>query len=101
MPELAARAAEARRRRGLHDAADVLEGVPRHGVRRARRLGERQHRGEADVGAFHDRAPLVASLLLEDRFQALVHLAPTAAVELVRQVLALETGVLEEQRVEL
>ena len=51
--------------------------VPRAGVvRMRRRLGHVEHRREADVGAFQQRAPVVAAARLEQRGEALLHLRP-------------------------
>ena len=61
------RAAEARRRRRLHDPPTSRNAArPAAAPERGAPL-ERQHRREAHVGALHDRAPLVAGLGLEDR----------------------------------
>src|SRR5205814_7672832 len=49
------RAAEARRRRRLHDAVDLDETAARLVVGVLRRLAEAQHRREADVRPLHDR----------------------------------------------
>ena len=98
---LARGATEAWRRTGLHDAGHLDERAAVLVVRVLRRLGERQHGREADVGALHDLAPLVAGLLLEDRGQPLLERRPLRPVVLPRQVLTVEAGVLQQLGVEL
>ena len=74
---------EARRRRRLHDAAATSTKVSRAtlcGCVGASPM--RQHRGEADVGALDDRAPLVAGLGAEDAGEALLQWPATGAVVL-------------------
>src|ERR1700688_4090528 len=60
------RARKSRRRRGLGDAMTGDEGLSCRHVRMLGCLFHGQNRSEADVGAFHDLAPLVARLGLED-----------------------------------
>ncbi len=61
LPPIAARCPrQAGRHRGLPDAEVLLERPAGHQVRMARRLGERQHRRDAGVGAVEHRRPLVA-----------------------------------------
>ena len=57
--------AEARRRAGLANAANLDEGAAGGVVRVVVRLADRKHRREADIRAFHQCAPLVTRLLLE------------------------------------
>src|SRR5882672_3241391 len=88
-------------RRGLGKTRDIDIGAARLGVRMLRGFLHGEHRGEADVGALHDRAPFVARLAAEDASQPALELRPRLAVHLRRQVLALQPGLLEQQLVEL
>src|SRR5437667_7223029 len=94
-------AREARRGGGLRKARDVDIGVARLGVWMLRGLGHGEHRREADVGAFHDRAPFIARLGAEDRLEPALELRPGVAVALRRQALARQSGLLEQLLVEL
>src|SRR5882757_546751 len=94
-------AREARRSGGLREARDVDIGAARLGVRMLRRLLHGEHGREADVGALHDRAPFIARLGAEDVLHPALELRPRLAVHLSRQALALESGLLQQQRVEL
>src|SRR6266550_1105385 len=89
------------RRRWLGKARDIDIGAARLGVRMLRGFLHGEHRGEADVGALHDRAPFVARLAAEDASQPALELRPRLAVHLRRQALALQPGLLEQQLVEL
>ena len=60
-----------------------------------------QHRREADVGALHDLAPLVARLALEHLRQLFLQRRPGLAVHLRVEVGVGQAGVLAQQRVEL
>src|SRR6202051_4809565 len=99
--DFARRAAEARRRRRLHHAVDLDEGPAMAVVRMLRRLNHIQHRREADLAAFHDRAPLIAGLGLEYRLQPLLQRGPLRAIVLARKLLALQPGQPQEFGVKL
>src|SRR5476649_1313728 len=92
---------EARRGGGLREAQHVDIGVARLGVCVLRGLLHGENRCEADVGAFHDRAPFVARLALEHALEPALELRPRLAIHLRRQRLALQAGLLEQQIVEL
>src|ERR1700676_1049626 len=71
------RARKARRRCGLGDAVTVDENFSRRHVRVQRGFRHGQDWREADVGAFHDLAPLLAGLGLEDFGQLLPERGPS------------------------
>ena len=64
------RTAEARGGAGLQDAVDLHEAAAGLVVEMAGSLAEAEHGGEANIGVFHDLAPLVAGLLPEEIFEA-------------------------------
>src|SRR5690348_6810267 len=90
-------AREARRGGGLREARHVDIGVARLGMRMLRGLLHGEHGGEADVAAFHDRAPFVARLGLEDLGEPAFELRPGLAVHLCRQRFALQARLFEQQ----
>src|ERR1700691_2598644 len=60
---------EARRRRRLHDAADLDKGAASDVVRMTRRFFHGQHRREAGIGSFEQRAPFVPRSGLKEIFK--------------------------------
>src|SRR5882757_852308 len=94
-------AREARRGGGLREARDIDIGAARLGVRMLRGFLHGEDGGETDVGALHDGAPFIARLGPEDVLHPALELRPGLAIHLRRQALALEPGLLEQQRVEL
>jgi hypothetical protein len=66
-----------------------------------RRLEDREHRREADVGAFHERAPLLAGLRAEDLGELRLQCRPLGGVHLRSEGLRIESRLLHEERVEL
>src|SRR5262249_46375787 len=99
--DLARRAREAWRRRGLEDALVLDDRATRLDVRMLSRLAHRQHGREADVGAFEEVAPLVASLREEQLGEACAEHVGTLAWTRPGQVLLVEPGTREELGVEL
>src|ERR1044072_2055100 len=89
-------AREARCRSGLREARDVDIGAARLGMRMLGSLLHGEHRREADVGAFHDGAPLIARLGAEDAGQPALELRPRLAVHLRRPAPAFQAGPLQE-----
>ena len=66
------------------------------------RLADAKHRGEADVAALHDSAPLVARLRAEHLRQLRLELRPAVPVlEVALPLGAVEAGLFEQQGVEL
>src|SRR3546814_17706139 len=78
------RGREPMRRCRLDHPVALHERAPLHVVRVQRRLREGQDRREADVGALHDLAPLVAGLALEHAGEALLKGDPLRLVVMVR-----------------
>src|SRR6202012_3001431 len=70
-------------------------------VRMLRRFTHGQDRREADIGAFHDSAPLLAGLALEDLDQFLAQLWPRLRIHLRVIAGAPQSGMLAQQRVKL
>src|ERR1700685_2102690 len=99
--DLARRAAETRRRRRLHHAVDLDEGSSMAVMRMLRRFEHVKHGREADLAAFHDRAPFVAGLGLEQRLEPLLERRPLRAIVLTRQLLAFQPGQPQQLGVEL
>ena len=95
-------AAEARGGRRLGDPERLDERAALDVVRVPRRLVHAEHRGEADVGVLHDRAPLVAGAPAEQLGEPLLQLGPQGTVVLACELLvALEPGEPQELGVEL
>src|SRR4051812_2779494 len=95
------RAREARRGRWLCYAVALDKHLARGHVRMIRRFRHGQDRCEADVGAFHDLAPILARLALEDFRQLFLQRRPCLAVHLRVEIGVGEIGMLAQQRVEL
>src|SRR5437879_12529451 len=76
------RARKTWRRRGLGDAVAADKNLSCRHVRMFRCFAHGQDRGEADVGALHDLAPLVAGLGLEYILELLLQGRPYLAVHL-------------------
>src|ERR1700693_3511088 len=95
------RARKPRRWRGLGDAVAGDEGLSRRHVRMLGRLLHGQNRRETDVGAFHDLAPLIPRLGLEDVDQSLLERGPRFAIHLGVEVGVRKAGQIAQQRVEL
>ena len=87
--------------RRLRHAVALDEDLSRGHVRMLRRFRHGQDRREADVGAFHDLAPVLARLALEHLCQLLLQRRPGLAVHLRVEIGVGEAGVLAQQRVEL
>src|ERR1700690_1893043 len=98
---LARRAAEARRRTGLHDAFDFDKRTALNVMRMARRLRHAQYGREANVAALHDLAPFFARLGLEQRREFFLQIGPRLAIHPARHLLSLESRPLEQLGVKL
>src|SRR5262249_8921027 len=95
------RAREARGGGGLGHAVTLDENLARRHVRMFRRLRHGEDRREADVGAFHDLAPVRARFALEHLGQLLLQRGPGLAVHLRVEVGVGEISMLAQQRIEL
>jgi hypothetical protein len=99
--DAARRGGEARRWRGLDEAVYLDKGLARGIVRMFGRFGEREYRGEADIGILKQIAPLLASASREYLLQYLLHLGPGAAVVLGLGESVARAGFLQQQGIEL
>src|SRR5436190_23190241 len=95
------RAGKTRRWRGLGDAVAADENLSRRHVRMLGRFDHGQNRREADVGAFHDLAPLLAGFGLEYLDQFLPERRPCLAIHLRVELGAGKPGMLAQQGIKL
>src|SRR5689334_24748875 len=95
------RAREARGGGGLGHAVALDENLACGHVRMLRRFRHGENRREADVGAFHDLAPVRAALALEDPRQFLLQRRPGLAVHLRVEIGIGQPGMLAQESVEL
>src|SRR5258708_14930345 len=92
---------KARRGGGLRYAMALDKNVSRRHVRMIRRLFHGQDRREADVGTFHDLAPVVARLGFEDLDQLPLQRWPRLAAQLRIEIALRQPRVLAQQCIKL